>query len=135
MTPVPAGGHWAAGYIGQPWTPDEHHCWALCCKVWADHFGWVIPPATFEPGDARATRRALSADPEYHGWQPVVAAAEGDAVLMAMGVRPCHVGVWIKADPAAGILHSVERSGVIFTAPHRLHTLGYRIIGLYRRAA
>jgi hypothetical protein len=53
---------------------------------------------------------------------------------MAKGARPAHVGVWITPDDGAGVLHSVEAAGVIFTQPGRLAGMGYRIIGFYRWA-
>lgn len=125
--------HWAAEYLGTPWVPGVSDCWSFARGVWAERFGWQVQAADIDPSDARAVRQALAGD--RAGWVPVVEPQDGDAVLMAMGLRPCHVGIWVAADPAPGVLHSVERSGVIFTPPHRLHQLGYRIVDMYRRAA
>lgn len=127
--------HWAADYIGTPWVAGASDCWSFARALWQARWGWDVPPLTVDPQDARAARHALAVPPETAGWQAVTVPQEGDAVLMAKGARPCHVGVWITPEPDAGILHSVERAGVIFTGPYRLHTIGYRIIGIYRRAA
>ena len=97
-------------------------------------WGLDVPPLTVDPQDARAGRRALSVSPGSAGWIDAEAPTEGDAVLMARGARPCHVGVWITPDPEAGVLHSVEGAGVVFTPPARLAGMGYRIVGIYRRA-
>lgn len=125
--------HWAGGHVGTPWVPGVSDCWSFARSIWAARFGWQVPPLMVDPEDPRAARHAFAVDPVGAGWQPVALLQEGDAVLMAKGARPCHVGIWITPDDAAGILHSVERSGVIFTTPSRLHTLGYRITGTFRR--
>jgi cell wall-associated NlpC family hydrolase len=127
--------HWALDHIGTPWVAGMSDCWSFARTIWADRFGWDVPALTVDPEDPRAARHAFAADPREAGWQPMDCPREGDAVLMARGARPCHVGIWISPDPSEGILHSVERAGVIFTAPARLSLLGYRITGWYRRAA
>jgi hypothetical protein len=125
--------HWAARYIGTPWDPASQHCWGFARRVWHEVFGLDVPEVVIDGSSPYAARRALSQG--HDGWVPVSEPVEGDAVLMARGQRPCHVGVWIAPDPEAGVLHSVERSGVVFTPPDRLTGLGYRMIGIYRRAA
>lgn len=126
-----ARAHWAADYIGLPWSP-EFTCWHLAVRVWADRFGWQIDQVDIEPADPRAVRRGFERGGERARWQEVAVAQEGDAVLMVRGTRPCHVGVWLDL---GGILHNVETSGVIFTPPVRLGDLGYRVQAFYRRAA
>lgn len=123
--------HWAADYIGMPWTP-AFTCWHFCARVWADRFGITVPLIEIDGADPRATRRELETSVERRGWAEVKAAIEGDAVLMAQGARPCHVGVWLSL---GGVLHCVEGAGAIFTARERLGDLGYRIVGTYRRIA
>lgn len=127
--------HWAGAYIGTPWVAGVSDCWSFARTIWAEHFGWIVPPAGVDVADPRAGRVALAVDPTGQGWTPVEVPQDGDAVLMAVGARPCHVGVWIEADPVPGILHSVEGAGVIFTIASRLGGIGYRVVGVYRRAA
>ena len=107
----------------------------IASRSGAERWGWDVPPIMVDPSDARATRQTLSVPPERLGWDAIAMPREGDAVLMARGARPCHVGIWIEPDPEAGILHSVEHSGVIFTPPARLAGIGYRVVGYYRRPA
>lgn len=126
--------HWAADYIGTPWLAGVSDCWSFARGVWLARWGWDVPPLTVDPQDARAGRRALQQPPDTIGWLPIADPREGDAVMMARGARPCHVGLWVEPSPTAGILHSVERAGVVFTPPDRLAGLGYRICGMYRRA-
>lgn len=126
--------HWAAAEIGLPWVAGFSDCWSFARRIWAERFGWEVPPVPVDPGDPRAARHALAATPEDAGWVQVIRPAEGDAVLMGRGAWPAHVGIWIEPD-VTGILHSIEPAGVIFTPPDRLAGLGYRIIGFYRRVA
>ena len=126
--------HWATDLIGTPWVAGISDCWSFARTVWRDRWGWEVPPLTVDPQDARAARRAFAQPHDAAGWQMVAEPQEGDAVLMARGARPCHVGLWVTPDPMAGILHSVEGAGVVFTPPDRLAGMGYRIVGMYRRA-
>ena len=127
--------HWAVDHIGTPWVAGVTDCWSFARGLWRARWGWDVPPLTVDPEDARAGRRALSVSPGSAGWVDADTPTEGDAVLMAKGARPCHVGVWITPEPEAGVLHSVERAGVVFTPPARLAGMGYRVVGIYRRAA
>lgn len=119
--------HWAARYIGQP----ASDCWALARRVWAERWGLMLPAVPTElVDDPRAARRMLAAG--TGAWQGVEAAREGDAVLMAKGQRPCHIGVWIEVDGLGMVLHWTEVAGVIATAPLDLARLGFRIHGFWR---
>lgn len=126
--------HWSADHIGRPWVPGISDCWSFAREVWAQRFGWTVPPIMVDPSDLRAAVRALS-DPGGAGWNRVEQPVEGDAVLMGRAARPCHVGIWIEPPEGGGILHSVERTGVIFTPPGRLAQMGLNQLGLWRRAA
>lgn len=121
--------HWAVAYLGMPWT-RSFTCWHFCALVWAEKFGWAVPAPEIDGGDPRATRRALADDKA--GWVPVMTPQEGDGVLMAKGIHPCHVGIWLGL---GGVLHCMEGIGVIFTSRARLVDMGYRVVGYYRRAA
>lgn len=123
--------HWAAGYIGMEWTPT-FSCWHFCALVWRQRFGVSVSPTVVDASDPRATRRAFEAGAAAGGWATVSAPIEGDAVLMAKGARPCHVGIWLNL---GGVLHCIEGVGAIFTARERLGDLGYRVVGTYRRVA
>ena len=124
--------HWAAAYIGLPFDPVEHHCWAFARRVWLERFGWDVAELDVTALDPRQVRRDFAGHPEFGQWHPVAAPMEGDAVVMARGTRPCHVGVWVAPDR---ILHAVEGIGVISTPAVRLGDLHYRAHGFYRRTA
>lgn len=126
--------HWAAGYIGRPWVAGESDCWSFARTVWRERFGLDVPAAHVDPRDPRLSRCAFGVDPAETGWRQITRPCEGDAVLMARGRRPCHVGIWVASLDVEGVLHSVEGSGVIFTPLAALALLGYRVHGFYRRA-
>ena len=119
--------HWAASYIGMP-APD---CWAFARQVWAERFGAGLPVLPYDVTDHRALRRQLEGA-SAHGWAQVLKPAEGDAVLMTRGTRPCHVGIWIEPDATQGVLHWVETQGVVFTQPSQVPGLGYAIASFWR---
>lgn len=123
--------HWSSRYIGTEWDPRERHCWAFCRRVWAEHFGLEVPEMPFDGGDARAVRRAFAGDPEFACWHRVEAPTEGDAVVMAQGAHPAHVGIWLDL---GGVLHSIAGSGGIYTPRVRLRDIGYRVTGCWRRS-
>lgn len=123
--------HWANGYIGLPWSTG-FTCWDFAVRIWAERFDLVVAPVDVDPDDPRGVRRGFEAGGERARWQEVPHACEGDAVLMAKGTRPCHVGVWIDL---GGVLHCVEGAGGLFTPNGRLGDLGYRAVGIYRRRA
>ncbi|MGV8987658.1 MAG: NlpC/P60 family protein [Cypionkella sp.] len=122
--------HWAEGYIGMP----AADCWAFVRDVWEGHWGLVVPVLPYEPGNARSVRRSLDRAAD-HGWIAVTCPQEGDAVLMAQGQRPSHVGLWIEPDDVGGVLHWTEAHATVWTVPAQLGSFGYRILGFWRHPA
>lgn len=121
--------HWAAQYIGTPWVAGESDCWNFARRVWAEQFGVSVPEIPWD-GDPRDQIAAFAGSAERALWLEVLRPREGDAVLMARGRYPCHIGIWLGT---GGILHSIEAQGVIFTRRPDLTRLGYRITGYYWR--
>lgn len=119
--------HWSWRYLGQPWVPGISDCWSLARRVWAEEFGRAVPPLPVDPADLRAGARAIAAG--LADWHPSFPPAEGDAVLMAMGRHPAHVGVWVAPDR---VLHSLEGAGVLCTPADCLSLHGWRIVDTYR---
>ena len=131
-----ASPHWATAWIGQPYDPVTDHCWAFVRRVWRAEFGWDVAELDVDAVDPRQVRRDFAGHPEFGHWSPVEGglqdAVEGDAVIMARGKRPCHIGIWIAP---SHVLHAVAGSGSLATPVGRLADLGYRVHGLYRRVA
>jgi cell wall-associated NlpC family hydrolase len=120
--------HWAMAYLGTPWVAGETDCWNFARRVWRERFGRDVPPVGVDVASPLDTRRALR-DLMHAEWLPTDAPQEGDAVVMARGTAPCHVGVYLAG---GSILHSIEGAGVICTPPGRLQ--GYQVAGFYRWA-
>lgn len=127
--------HWAASHVGTPWVAGHTDCWNFARQVWRDRFGWDVPAVPVDPSDPRAARRAFMVAPWATGWAPVAGApVEGDAVLMARGRWPAHVGVLVELPEGPAVLHSVEGAGVVVTALSLILAMGWRVAGIYRRA-
>ena len=124
--------HWAARYIGRPWVAGVSDCWNFARRVWREVFDFDVPAVAVDAASPIDGRRAFR-DGRRDGWHRVELPQEGDAILMSKGARPCHVGIWVNPDGQAGALHSVERSGVIWTPIARVADLGFQIMGYWRR--
>jgi cell wall-associated NlpC family hydrolase len=123
--------HWAANYIGQPWVAGVGDCWALARRVWHERFGWSVPAIGVNSASAIASRRAFADAGHFAAWAEVSDPREGDAVLMARGHYPCHVGVYVDG---GRVLHSVEGTGAVLSQIARLRDMGYSVAGFWRYA-
>lgn len=123
--------HWAFDYIGQPWVAGTHDCWGFFRRVQAERFGRVLP--AIEPDSYRSLHcaRAFAGNPERDHWQPTATPAEGDAVLLAHARHPSHVGLWIEVD-GGGVLHCLQRAGVVFQTVKSLKAQGWGHLEYYR---
>lgn len=122
--------HWTERWIGRPWIAGQEECWDFLRRVSAEEFGRTIPALPVLAADPRAVRRAFETGAERAAWEETARPVDGDAVLMAAGRRPCHVGLFVAP---GRVLHSVEGAGAILTPLAALDRLGYRVVGIYRR--
>jgi cell wall-associated NlpC family hydrolase len=131
--------HWAAEYIGLPWSatgdgPDTFHCWALVRHVQRERFGRDLP-AIPNPEDLLGIARHFRDHPERRRWDLVATPQEGDCVLMRQARYPVHVGVWLDVDAnshGGRVLHVVRDKGVVAQTRDSLSAHGWRIEGFYR---
>lgn len=140
--------HWAAEYIGLPWSatgdgpargeegrsPDGEtkgfHCWALVRHVQEHRFGRNLPIIP-NPEDLLSIARHFRDHPERQRWELVEVPEEGDCVLMRQARYPVHVGVWLDVD-GGRVLHVVHDKGVVAQTRDSLAAHGWRIEGFYR---
>jgi cell wall-associated NlpC family hydrolase len=94
--------HWAAKYIGRPWT-QEYRCWDLVREVFAERYGVAMPIVNVGDEGNAANIRAAS---DVSGWMPAEGPArEGDIVTME-GLDGKHVGVMIAVGRKLLLLHN-----------------------------
>lgn len=123
--------HWAQQYIGREWINREHDCWAFTRLIQLNHYGRDLPLIDIDAGDVASCVRAFTAHPEKQNWVAIDAPIDGDVLLMSQNKQPTHVGVWLEID-GGGVLHCIEKGGVIFTKRRDLSHLGYNLIQFYR---
>lgn len=119
--------HWALKYLGLPWVAGETDCWNMARRIWSEQFHRDVVSVAVDAASPLASRRALR-DGDKGQWRPTETPIEGDAVMMARGTSPCHVGIYLAG---GSILHSVEGAGVICTPAGGLLRVGYRAVGFY----
>lgn len=129
--PVPTVDHWSLSYIGDPWVAGTHDCWQFFRRVQREVFRVEIPDAgpAFDPHSSLSCARALDAG--RGEWLELAQPAEGDAVLMARGSVPTHVGVWA----GGAVLHCQRGAGAILQELPGLRRHGWGSIRFYRRIA
>lgn len=120
-------------YIGLPYQPhgsgpDAYDCWGLLRHVMLNHFDTYMPNVPI--GDEVGTRAIFEEKVRCGDWEQVESPNHGDGVLLRGGKHP-HVGIWLDID-SGGILHAMEKIGVIFTHPRGLPALGFGRVKYYR---
>lgn len=130
-----AGLHWSAAYLGQPWAnAPNSDCWGFVRRVWRDRWALDVPPLSVDATSARACARAAADVSDGPQWLVIelAQAHEGDAVLMARGGHPSHVGLWVAT---GGVLHCLQGRGVVYTPAGRLAAQGWPQRRIYRHAS
>lgn len=117
------GLQWAAGARG----PDAFDCWGLLRHVQAEHFGKVIPDV---PEFGAVARDMYDERMHSREWEIADKPFHGAGVLMRGGDDP-HVGAWLDLE-GGGVLHSMERVGVIWSPRATLRMLGFSRLKFYR---
>lgn len=119
-------------YIGLPWVagargPAQFDCWGLLAHVQTRYFGRSMPVLTALGGAAREAHDSRVRSGE---WETVDQPFHGAGVLMRGGDDP-HVGVWLELQ-GGGVLHAMERFGVIWTPRSALRLQGFSRLTFYR---
>lgn len=116
------GLQWVAGARG----PDSFDCWGLLRHVQAEYFDRSIPDI---PKFGDVARDIYDERMHSREWEIVDRPFHGAGVLMRGGDDP-HVGVWLHLD-GGGVLHSMERIGVIWSPRAMLRMLGFSRLKFY----
>lgn len=112
--------HWAAEYIGQPWTNDTR-CYDWFRRISREQFGRDLPPVIVDP---------------IAGYKPTNNPQEGAAaILSGFGPGPArHIGMVIF--PGANgtkkmILHACQGAGVVASDMTSLRANNLKILGFW----
>lgn len=129
--------HWAKSYIGLPWVrgatgPNSFDCWGFVRHIQDVRYGHNLPDLSAQASDVRSAARLIADHDERINWVQVDRPSDGDVVLLARKTIPIHIGVWVDANQSSGVLHCVERIGVMFSNLHNLRTQGWCGLTYYR---
>lgn len=108
--------------------PDQWDCWNFLRYLEETYFDVVLPIAPI--GDEAACRAIFKEKCETGQWLQVSIPQHGDCALMRGGSYP-HVGMYLDFD-GGGIIHAMEKVGVIWTRLQILHSIGFGRTTYYR---
>lgn len=120
-------------YLGLPHEfgatgPEAFDCWNLLRHLRRAYFNSDMPDAPI--GDKEACLALFTARCRAGEWQKVDAPQHGDPACLRGGMAP-HVGIYLDID-GGGVLHSLEKVGVIWTRRGNLMNLGFPKTTFYR---
>lgn len=130
--------HWACGYIGIPWVfggrdlKTGFDCWGFFRYVQKKHYALSLPEIELSEYNFRVVVDNFNKNSELQNWFTVKVPKDGDAVLLRLAKYPNHVGLWVKDGETVGVLHAVEKSGVIFSSKQNLAKNRWKIVDYYR---
>ena len=124
------GTHWAARYVGLPYT--EADCAALAARVLVEQFGKFTPVEAVDRAPS-ALGRARQVQAAAQAFVRVERPEEGDLVVMHCRGRPSHVGVLARVGGVDHVLHALKNQGSACLHKVRdLPRLGLQVEGFYR---
>lgn len=129
--------HWASDYIGTPWQrgatgPDAYDCWGFVRHIQFAMYGRTLPDLSSQVDDSRQAAHTIANHDERTNWFQVDRPKDGDIVLLARKNIPVHIGIWITANGSSGVLHCVERIGVMYSNLLNLKSQGWGGLSYYR---
>ncbi len=127
--------HWAAQYIGTPYSetgegPESFYCWSFFRHIEKQHFSRELPSIPNED-HLLAVAKSFRDRGERKDWVLTDDPKDGDGVLMRQARYPTHCGVWLDIDGCAGVLHCVRGNGVVFQRMDDLTATGWKVEGVY----
>lgn len=120
---------WKLGEKG----PTLFDCWSLTQLVQFCRFGRLLPVVNLRDGASRTDILRAVAHDEAHGdWREHGdAPGDGDAVTMAHGDVPWHVGTYLAVDRGL-IIHISERAGLCVDGTVELKAKGFTSLRFHR---
>ena len=129
--------HWAANYIGVPWefggrSIEGFDCWGLFQHIQRERYSIEVSEIELTGYNFHNVVREFDKNEELKSWTEIGVPEDGDGVLLRMAKYPNHVGILIKDEETVGVLHTVEKSGVIFSSYQNLERAGWKVARYYR---
>ena len=131
--------HWATKYIGIGWKfggrdihTDGVDCYGLFRYIQKKHYNIQMSEINITKYNFYNVVKEFKNAVELKSWYEVDTPQDGDAVLLRIAKYPNHVGVWIEDGETVGVLHSVEKTGVMFSSKQNLLKAGWKISRYYR---
>jgi cell wall-associated NlpC family hydrolase len=130
--------HWAAAYIGKPWTaggdgPGAYDCLGLVRGVYRERCAMDIPRVHVDAHSLLSCARAfLDYGSTRAHFERVATPADLDILQLSHGSAPHHVGIWLDID-GGGLLSALEGVGVVFQSRAALRAGGWNITDIYRK--
>lgn len=129
--------HWATDYIGIPWEfggrdPKGLDCYGLFRYVQEKHYGLELIEIEISEYNSHNVIKEFDSSLEFESWVEVDTPKDGDAVLLRMSKYPNHVGIWIEDGETTGVLHTVEKTGAMFSNRQNLEKAGWKVARFYR---
>lgn len=126
-----------AALIGRPYAPgargpDAFDCWGLVVHVLASGFAVAAPDVARTDCGLRAARRLFDEHAGNAGWLPTPVPSPGAVALMGTAGRPAHAGIAIADGARLGVLHALEREGVVFDALTKLPARGFTFVSWWK---
>jgi len=129
--------HWANQYIGIPWKlggndlNEGFDCWSFFRFIQKKHFNLILPKIEGLNYNFYNTVKQFRFNNERLNWKNVNEPKHGDATFLRIAKYPNHVGIWLD-DGVHGVLHTIEKIGVIFQEKSNLVYSGWKIANFYR---
>ena len=107
---------WINEYIGKQYQfggrgPDHFDCYGLCCRVYADRNGIVLPDwLDIHELDLRGRARAIESVLTSGEWTEKDEPEDGDFVVVRRARASWHMGLFY----GGGVLHCGETLGVVY---------------------
>jgi hypothetical protein len=128
-------------YLRQKWT-DEHDCYYWFKKIQKEEFGRDCPVLCIEQSVSTLSLKyivkilsnPLEVDPRWRRLEEGEAPQVGDGALLAIKVRPHHIGVVVEAGARVKVLHALDKSGMRISDHVDLMANGWQLKGYLRYA-
>jgi hypothetical protein len=125
--------------IGRPYElgargEDSFDCYGLARYLQHELAGIEMMEVPFVEASTRAQAEAMLSHPERKLWEEVEHPRDLDLVLMGnVAKRDFHLGTFIVATTAGGVLHIDRANGVVFDDIPSLKASGFNYLKIYRR--